>query len=252
MQRISEVLAEAGLPERLPQTSSIAYTPDAPVCPMCQGAGWLVMRDLPLGHPDWCKLVACECGKVIKERMTRMDEALGFEWELKDVDWKAIRPLPQQQDMVSAVRAFIEHPQGWLYLYGPFGDGKTTMLALAVNMLRGRKWEAIFANVPQTLRYLRSCIASTVPDDYETVLDYIRRVPMLGLDDLGAQKWTEWATEQLYEVLNYRYVKSKPTIITSNLGPTELGDGRLASRLSDVALVKVVECGEGDVRRMQR
>jgi DNA replication protein DnaC len=40
----------------------------------------------------------------------------------------------------------------------------------------------------------------------------------LVLDDLGKEKPSEWAEEKLYEIVNARYVRSLPIIITTNVG----------------------------------
>lgn len=61
------------------------------------------------------------------------------------------------------------------------------------------------------------------------------RAPLLVLDDLGAEKATEWAVERLYGIVNRRYNEMMPTIFTTNadLG-TEI-DERIASRILDAA-----------------
>jgi DNA replication protein DnaC len=241
--------------------STLASSPDNPECPLCKGAGYTVIRlvehggTVEYGNPELGKLVECNCGVVKRARTERLDNELGFEEELKAITWRDIKDFPQQRKVVARLREYTDSPVGWLYLHGPYGDGKTTLVALTVNMLRKNGAEVAFANVPQFLRYLRHCIDPRTNEDYAPTLDYIRRVPVLALDDLGAEKATEWAVEQLYEVLNYRYVKRKPTLITSNLSPAELPDtydGRLASRLQDVMLVGVMACGTGDIRRVQR
>ncbi len=211
-----------------------------------------MIRDVAVGHPDWGKLVACDCGFILNQRRARYDLAFGFESPLSDIDWTQIQALGEQQDAVSAVRQFIDRPRGWLYLVGPNGNGKTTLAALTVNQLRKRGWDAMFGSVPSVLGYLRASIYKCGGLIPEAELDYIKRVPMLALDDLGAEKLTEWVAEQLYEIINWRYVKKRPTIITSNYAPEELLDKRLASRIADVALTRVVDCGEGDVRRLRR
>jgi DNA replication protein DnaC len=231
------------------------------VCPLCLGAGYTVIREVKYGgtveygDPAIGKLVECNCGTVKRARTERLDLELGFEDELREINWSHIKDFGSQREAIRRLKAFIEAPHGWVYLHGAYGNGKTTLMALAVNALRHKKAEAAFANVPQFLRYLRHCIDPRTGQDYEPTLDYIRRVPILALDDLGAEKSTEWAVEQIYEVLNYRYVKRKATLIASNLEPRDLPDcydGRLASRLRDVALCTVIDCGSGDIRQVQR
>ena len=209
-------------------------------------------QPLPIGHPDHLRLVECNCGKVKAERTYRLDGQLGFEGDLRLITWQDVKPLPAQLPAQERVKRFITLPSGWVYLHGVYGNGKTTLAALAVNLLRRSGYDAVFANVPVFLSYLRRCLGSGQADEYPATLDYVQRVRVLALDDLGAEKSTEWAAEQLYEVLNYRYVKRLPTIITSNLAPDGLGDGRLASRLRDVAYSTVLNCGNGDIRTVAR
>jgi DNA replication protein DnaC len=63
-------------------------------------------------------------------------------------------------------------------------------------------------------------------------------------DDFGAEKATEWASEQLYRVLDGRYDRGLATIITTNASQSEL-DARLLSRYAEGLVV----CRGSDVRR---
>lgn len=66
---------------------------------------------------------------------------------------------------------------------------------------------------------------------------------LLILDDFGIERSTEYALEQIYNIINARYLKSKPTIITTNLNfkdiETEQEDimlGRIYSRIIEMCL----------------
>jgi DNA replication protein DnaC len=86
-----------------------------------------------------------------------------------------------------------------------------------------------------------------VPDegqvDSEYLLDNYVAVPMLALDDLGAEKVTEWGGEQLYRLLDRRCDARRPTIVTSNAAVDAL-DPRIVSRLREGLVV----CRAPDVR----
>ena len=84
---------------------------------------------------------------------------------------------------------------------------------------------------------------SAYSDSYQERFDRIRTVPVLILDDLGAESGTEWAGEKIFQILNYRTVNQLATVITTNAGLSEL-DGRIASRLSDPALVTQIRITE--------
>jgi len=58
--------------------------------------------------------------------------------------------------------------------------------------------------------------------DKSEALDAISRVPMLVLDDLGAERDTSYSAELMYTVINTRYNAQKPTIVTTNLDLAEM------------------------------
>jgi DNA replication protein DnaC len=57
-------------------------------------------------------------------------------------------------------------------------------------------------------------------------------VPLLVLDDLGAEKTTEWVQSVIYEIIDHRYNEYLPLIITTNLKAGELAE-KLGSRTAD-------------------
>lgn len=63
-------------------------------------------------------------------------------------------------------------------------------------------------------------------------------VPLLYVDDLGAERSTDWAQEQWYTIVNRRWLDGLPMIVTTNLAPDDLrahlgADGRTYDRLRD-------------------
>jgi DNA replication protein DnaC len=90
------------------------------------------------------------------------------------------------------------------------------------------------------------------PDnDIDARLRALRQVDVLILDDWGVEKVTEWAYQCLFTVLNSRYNERVPTVVTTNMMPGEWAerDGRLASRLGDTQLSKVLVFATGDYRQ---
>lgn len=74
---------------------------------------------------------------------------------------------------------------------------------------------------------------------------------LLVLDDLGAEKPSEWVEERLYTIINYRYEQQLATIVTSNKTLTELGESigaRTASRLRELCEFRIRLTG-GDRRK---
>lgn len=66
----------------------------------------------------------------------------------------------------------------------------------------------------------------------KTVFEQAKEVGLLILDDIGAEKDTEWAADRLDQIINYRYLKELPTVFTTNLLFSQLPP-RLSSRLKE-------------------
>ena len=65
---------------------------------------------------------------------------------------------------------------------------------------------------------------------YERVLTFAQMAPLLVLDDLGAERETDWARAKLDEVIDARYLNQRKTLVTSNASPTQLPP-RIVDRL---------------------
>lgn len=64
--------------------------------------------------------------------------------------------------------------------------------------------------------------------------------PLIILDDLGAEKPSEWTQERLFEIIDYRYSEEKPIIITTNRTPAEMKDSmgmRIFDRLKEMSVL---------------
>jgi DNA replication protein DnaC len=67
-------------------------------------------------------------------------------------------------------------------------------------------------------------------------LDALTQIDVLILDDLGAEYLTAWAQEQLFVLLNARYLSARTTVLTSNDRPHAFG-ARLQSRIAEQAQI---------------
>ncbi len=122
------------------------------------------------------------------------------------------------------------------FLLGSPGNGKTHLAIAAVFEHGG-----IFWKVPDFLAWLRNKLATSIRDygsgmgaeeiiqTYSHVDRSLGAPALVVFDDLGAENQTEWASEQLYRILDSRYEEELPTIITSNM-PFESIDPRIRSR----------------------
>lgn len=111
-----------------------------------------------------------------------------------------------------------EKPKG-LYLNGSFGTGKTYLIASLFNELAKRGIRSALVYYPEFLRSLKESFDT----DYKEKFQYIKKVPVLLLDDIGAEVVSSWGRDEILgSILQYRMEENLPTFFTSNLNLEEL------------------------------
>jgi DNA replication protein DnaC len=241
-------LPAVALPPR--QKSRARRSNDPVVCPTCGGAGYVRM-DVPLGDPAFGKPVPCQCREREWEERRRLDlrrfSSLDpfYDKTFDSFNSKA----PGMREAYDAARRFAEDPQGWLVLRGGYGCGKTHLAAAIANAHLAAGAHVFFSIVPDLLDHLRAAFAPGSEIRYDEMFERVREAGLLVLDDLGAENGTAWATEKLFQIINYRYNFRMPTVITTNNRLLSHMDERLASRLSDIGLVQTIVLEAPDYRK---
>ena len=217
-----------------------------PPCPVCRGAGWY-RHDVQPGHPQFGQAQRCTCAVALHLAQA----AAGLTDEQRGQTFAAFRDRPGIQAASAAACDWAEQPEGWLVLLGGPGTGKSHLLAAVANRLieRGhspRYWAAV-----DLLAWLRAGFDDGAEPPYQQRLDGLTARPLLLLDDIGAERSTDWAVERWQELLDGRYRAQTPTVIASNLTPALIEDRlgeRIASRLRDRRLCRVRGLSAEDYR----
>lgn len=111
-----------------------------------------------------------------------------------------------------------EKPKG-LYLTGSFGSGKTYLIAALFNEMAKKGIHSVLIYYPEFLRSLKSSFQT----NYNEKFNYIKKAPLLLLDDIGAENCSAWSRDEvLGPILQYRMESHLPTFFTSNLTMEEL------------------------------
>ena len=112
-----------------------------------------------------------------------------------------------------------------LYLHGNFGSGKTYLIAALFNELAKKEVKSAIVYFPEFLRTLKVSFQksenaeATFGEKYE----YIKSIPLLLIDDIGAENVTSWGRDEILgTLLQYRMNENLPTFFTSNLNINEL------------------------------
>jgi len=236
---------------------NISSTERETTCPICKGLGYL-RADVPVGHPDFGKLVPCACrlAELAQRRVAALRTLSDLEI-LSRMTFETFSPeghgLPpdKQKNLRWAydeAKTFSENPEGWLVLKGGFGCGKTHLVAAIANECVERGQPVLFITIPDLLDHLRAAFAPSSPADFDTRFEEVRTASVLILDDLGTESGTTWAQEKLFQIFNYRYNARLPTVVTTNHELEEI-PLRLRSRLVDPDLTKIVTILAPDYRR---
>jgi DNA replication protein DnaC len=200
--------------------------------------------------------VPCDdCGVVHRQRIARLDRyssrrgrALRQSFDDFVLAGSAVAARPA----FNAALTFARRPTGWLVIHGPKGNGKSHLAAAISNYLIAQaRIPTLFLTAPDLLHALRDEIrrskAGYGPAGYgpagdpvgPELLDVVREAPVLVLDDLGAERWTQWSEEQMFLMFDYRYRLELPTVILTN-EVLKSFPGRIYSRLGDRQLSRIV------------
>lgn len=108
-----------------------------------------------------------------------------------------------------------------IYFHGGFGVGKTYIMAALANKLAHKKdTKTLMVYTPDFFRDMKTSIQDQTVNEK---LDYIKKVPVLILDDIGAETISPWIRDDvLGTVLQYRMMEKLPTLYTSNWDYDEL------------------------------
>jgi DNA replication protein DnaC len=144
-----------------------------------------------------------------------------------------------------------------LLFYGPHGVGKTHLaIGILKDAIRTKGARGYFFETRDLLRLVRDTYNAKVEERELDVLKPVLEADLLILDDLGAEKTSEWVQETLGLVINTRYNAQRPTVVTTNLSDNLDDDdprsfvaqigSRTRSRLKEMC--QWVEIGGVDVR----
>ena len=153
-------------------------------------------------------------------------------------------------DLREKLNKAVKNKKG-VYLYGQAGTGKTYILYAMLKYMRAYGLMCTLWNLPEKLARLKSFYSKDGSGE-DGITDEIQINNYLFIDDFGAEKVTEWNSEIMYRLINYRYENMLQTYFASNLSLQELAErsgDRIASRIAEMC--DIIEIG-GEDKRLQK
>ncbi len=184
-------------------------------CPICNGTRW---KSEEVDGVE--RLTRCDCWRdAVVDRLLheakippRYERA-----ELSNFERGANTQTDAFRRASKFVSAFPAVDRGLLF-YGPHGVGKTHLaIGILKEAIRSKGARGYFFETRDLLRLVRDTYNRTVVETEMDVLEPVLNADLLVLDDLGAEKTSEWVQETLGLVVNTRYNAKRPTVFTSNL-----------------------------------
>jgi DNA replication protein DnaC len=203
--------------------------PEDRVCPFgeCDGTTWILDEETNEARPCRCRdqrirrAVRGGIGTGIGRRF------LGVSFEREPIVSLDPMVLRQVRGFVRSIGDNLDAGRG-LWFDGPVGTGKTSLAVLVAKAAKdaGRSY-AVFP-VPMLLAEIKRTFDRDASDNYLAFFRRLCSVDVLVLDDLGAEKQTEWVLEQLYSIVNERWQDRRSIVVTTNLpDPDPEAPGRL-------------------------
>ncbi|HEV2198165.1 MAG TPA: ATP-binding protein [Candidatus Acidoferrum sp.] len=202
-------------------------------CTLCRGTGWkLVPRvDGAAGKVA----VPCDCGMqeravrvMERARIPKRYEHCDFESYSTDVGSTQQQRQSLQQAKLSAQGFVRDYPgaseKGLLFI-GPSGVGKTHLAVAALKELIQRGHVGLFYDYRELLKEIQASYNPASESTEMRILEPIRTVEVLVLDDLGASKPSDWVRDIVGIVLNARYNENRTTIVTTNYLDSPASEG---------------------------
>ena len=185
-------------------------------CPfgLCDGSGFLYEEETNTAYDCRCRpqRVALSKARSLSAVIPRRYRDVSFD-----------RPPATEIDpqIVAATRRFAEQIDAkldagrGLWFMGSVGTGKTTLAMLVSKAaLQAGRSVAIYS-LPRLLNEIRD--THRAERSHVDLLDRLTSVDLLHVDDVGAERTTDWVLEELYSIVNARYEDKRSMVITTNI-----------------------------------
>ncbi|MGA1839465.1 MAG: ATP-binding protein [bacterium] len=198
------------------------------LCPFCDNSGWIIKEEKGIET-----VIRCDCFQAKRKKQLLASARIPYRYKHCTLENFEIMPrgksppqahktnqvslgmIKEMADKFVREYPFIEG-EGFLFMGQP-GVGKTHLaVAIIVELITKKGIPCVFYDFRDLLAEIRSTYTTNSSLSESSVLRPVLEKEILVLDELGAQKVTEWMRDMLTYIINQRYSEKRTTIITSN------------------------------------
>ncbi len=186
-----------------------------PACPLCDDTSWKTVE-----VDGVSRVTRCDCVRTRATEQYLRHARIPPRYQRCTLDNLITYPNEELLRAVASAKRFADAfpvVQKGLLLIGPPGIGKTHIAVAALrNVIQRTGARGIYYDTRSLLRDIRSTYNPTLQMAEMDVLRPVMEAELLVLDDLGAERLTDWVEETMSLIVNTRYNERRPTIFTSN------------------------------------
>jgi DNA replication protein DnaC len=188
---------------------------DAP-CPfgLCDGSGFVFDHETNTASDCRCRPQRIALGKArsLSAVIPRRYRDVAFDRPpVTDIDHEIVKATHRFADTIDEK---LDRGRG-LWFMGPVGTGKTTLAMLVSKAALAAGRSVAIYSLPRLLNEIRD--THRAERSHVELLDRLTTVDLLHIDDVGAERTTDWVLEELYSIVNGRYEDQRSIVITTNI-----------------------------------
>jgi|SRR5687767_3004321 DNA replication protein DnaC len=184
-------------------------------CSRCDGTGWHPVDQNGVRRVERC---ACWQDRLTSDLLA--DARIPPRYARCTLENFLLYPNEKLTIAIAQAKKFADAfpaVQKGLCLIGPPGIGKTHIaVAVLRRLVIEKRARGLFYDTRDLLRVIRSTYNPVVRTAEMDILRPVMNAELLVLDDLGAEKPSEWVAETMSLIVNTRYNERRPTIFTTN------------------------------------
>jgi DNA replication protein DnaC len=183
-------------------------------CPLCDDTGWR-----PVEEKSVRRVVRCDCWRDQVGHKRLAEANIPKRYQHCTLGNFTAYNESLERAVAQARRVAEAYPSisAGLFLEGQPGVGKTHLAAAVLKqVIQTTGARGVFYDTRDLLRIIRSTYDASIRTTELEILRPVMQADLLVLDDLGAEKTSEWVEETMNLIVNTRYNERRVTIFTSN------------------------------------